>query len=133
MKFKKKLGIDIGASGIKGAPVNTKKGKLIKSRKRIITPEPSSPEAVSDAIEKIIIHFKWKGPAGGNINTILFYIITFPDHPGYFPEKVPSKGVRLMIERPRVISSAYSSSSPKETPLARVVILISRSLNFRNR
>lgn len=38
------LGIDIGGSGIKGAPVNLKKGVLTTERLRIPTPNPSSPE-----------------------------------------------------------------------------------------
>jgi predicted NBD/HSP70 family sugar kinase len=44
MKFTKVLGIDIGGSGIKGAPVNTKDGVLLESRYRIATPDPSLPE-----------------------------------------------------------------------------------------
>lgn len=64
MKLKKILGIDIGGSGVKGAVVNTKKGKLITERYRIPTPEPATPEAVADVIRKITKHFKWKGPVG---------------------------------------------------------------------
>jgi polyphosphate glucokinase len=64
MKLKKILGIDIGGSGVKGAVVNTKKGKLITERYRIPTPQPATPEAVADVIRKITKHFKWKGPVG---------------------------------------------------------------------
>jgi polyphosphate glucokinase len=64
MKFKKILGIDIGGSGIKGAPVNTKTGNLIKARHRILTPEPATPEAVAVVIKELANHFKWKGPIG---------------------------------------------------------------------
>jgi polyphosphate glucokinase len=64
MKRKKILGIDIGGSGVKGAIVNTKKGKLITERFRIPTPSPATPEAVADVINKIVQHFKWKGPIG---------------------------------------------------------------------
>jgi polyphosphate glucokinase len=64
MKLKKILGIDIGGSGIKGAIVHTKKGKLISKRHRIPTPQPSTPQSVAEVIKEIVDHFKWKGPVG---------------------------------------------------------------------
>ncbi len=65
----KALGIDIGGSGIKGAPVDTTTGKLTVERERIPTPTPSDPDAVADVILKLTAHFsKITGPVG----------ITFP-------------------------------------------------------
>jgi len=64
MNKKEILGIDIGGSGIKGAPVNTKNGKLLEERHRIPTPQPSSPENVAKTIKELVKHFKWKGPIG---------------------------------------------------------------------
>jgi polyphosphate glucokinase len=64
MNFKEVLGIDIGGSGIKGAPVDTKSGKLLDERHRIPTPEPSSPKQVAKAIKELVKHFKWEGPVG---------------------------------------------------------------------
>jgi len=64
MKYRNILGIDFGGSGIKGAPVDTKTGMLLKERHRIPTPSPASPEDVTDIIYKIVKHFKWKGPVG---------------------------------------------------------------------
>jgi polyphosphate glucokinase len=64
MKFRNVLGIDFGGSGIKGAPVDTKKGKLLDKRYRIPTPSPASPAAVADVINEIVTYFKWKGPVG---------------------------------------------------------------------
>lgn len=64
MKFKNILGIDFGGSGIKGAPVDTKTGKLLDERFRIPTPSPSTPEKVAGVIQEIVKHFKWKGPIG---------------------------------------------------------------------
>jgi polyphosphate glucokinase len=58
------LGIDIGGSGIKGAPVDVKKGKLAGERYRIPTPQPSKPEAVAKVVAEIAKHFEWKGPIG---------------------------------------------------------------------
>jgi polyphosphate glucokinase len=64
MKLKKILGIDIGGSGVKGAIVDTKKGKLLTKRYRIPTPQPATPEAVAEVIKQITDHFEWKGPIG---------------------------------------------------------------------
>jgi polyphosphate glucokinase len=64
MDPKKILGIDIGGSGIKGAPVDIKTGKLLEERYRIPTPEPSSPEAVAKTVKELVKHFKWKGIIG---------------------------------------------------------------------
>lgn len=64
MKLKKILGIDIGGSGVKGAIVNTKKGKLLTERYRIPTPHPATPEAVAEVIHNIAQHFDWEGPIG---------------------------------------------------------------------
>ena len=64
MKDKFVLGIDIGGSGIKGAIVNVKTGKMKTKRYRVPTPDPSTPDAVVNAINKIAEKFKWKGPIG---------------------------------------------------------------------
>jgi polyphosphate glucokinase len=62
------LGIDIGGTGIKGAPVNTDTGELLAERFRIPTPHPALPNAVADVVQKIATHFQHTGPVG----------ITFP-------------------------------------------------------
>lgn len=58
------LGIDIGGSGIKGAPVDTDTGELIQGRHRIPTPRPSEPEAVASVVKRIVDSFNWSGPVG---------------------------------------------------------------------
>jgi polyphosphate glucokinase len=58
------LGIDIGGSGIKGAPVNLETGKLASERHRIATPLPATPEAVAEVVAEIAQHFNWQGPIG---------------------------------------------------------------------
>lgn len=60
----KALGIDIGGSALKGAPVDTKTGELLADRLRIATPEPLSPAQMADAIAEMTKHFKWRGPVG---------------------------------------------------------------------
>lgn len=51
------LGIDIGGSGIKGAPVNLDSGGLAADRVRIDTPRPATPAAVADVVEQIAEKF----------------------------------------------------------------------------
>jgi polyphosphate glucokinase len=60
----KALGIDVGGSGIKGAVVDTRTGRLVSERFRVPTPEPSTPRAVGVAMARIIHHFEWHGPVG---------------------------------------------------------------------
>ena len=60
----KALGIDIGGSGIKGAVVDTTRGKLETERYRIKTPDPSTPGAMGRVVARIVSHFDWSGPIG---------------------------------------------------------------------
>ena len=62
------LGIDIGGTGIKGAPVNIETGTLAKERFRIETPHPAKPDDVASVVQQIAKHFHYSGPTG----------ITFP-------------------------------------------------------
>lgn len=65
------LGIDIGGSGIKGAPVNRKKGELLAPRHRIPTPQPSKPKAVAEVVGEIAKHFDWRGPIGAGFPAVI--------------------------------------------------------------
>lgn len=58
------LGIDIGGTGIKGAPVDTSTGTLLTSRQKIDTPRPATPQAVSEVVKKLVDSFGWSGPIG---------------------------------------------------------------------
>jgi polyphosphate glucokinase len=62
------LGIDIGGTGIKAAPVDLTTGKLAAERVKILTPRPAVPDAVVDVVQELVKGFSWTGPAG----------ITFP-------------------------------------------------------
>jgi polyphosphate glucokinase len=62
------LGIDIGGTGIKGAPVDVDTGKLLVPRQKIATPRPAKPDAVADVVKQLTTAFDWSGPVG----------ITFP-------------------------------------------------------
>lgn len=52
-----RLGIDIGGTGIKGAPVDLETGLFVGERNRIPTPEDSTPEAVAAVVAEIVESF----------------------------------------------------------------------------
>lgn len=58
------LGIDVGGSGIKAAPVDLTTGRRTRKRKRIPTPRPSIPESMYDVMEELVAAFDWTGPVG---------------------------------------------------------------------
>jgi len=62
------LGIDIGGSGIKAAPVDVATGKLLAYRQKILTPRPALPGSVAEVVKQLTMSFDWSGPVG----------ITFP-------------------------------------------------------
>jgi polyphosphate glucokinase len=58
------FGLDIGGSGIKGAPVNVESGELLGERVRVPTPEAATPDEVVAAAVEVISHSGWDGPVG---------------------------------------------------------------------
>jgi polyphosphate glucokinase len=58
------FGVDIGGSGIKGAPVDLDKGDLADERFKVLTPHPSTPDSVADGVRQVVEHFGWTGPVG---------------------------------------------------------------------
>ncbi|MDR2788690.1 MAG: ROK family protein [Candidatus Accumulibacter sp.] len=60
----KVLGIDVGATGIKSAIVETATGELLGERHRILTPRPATPEALAEALNELLRHHHWHGMAG---------------------------------------------------------------------
>ena len=65
------FGIDIGGSGIKGAPVDLATGEFTADRLRIRTPAPSTPEAVADVVKQVLDHFSWDGPYGCTLPAVV--------------------------------------------------------------
>jgi polyphosphate glucokinase len=62
------LGIDIGGSGIKAAPVDVDTGRLLADRQKFETPRPALPDALAGIVKELVATFSWSGPVG----------ITFP-------------------------------------------------------
>jgi polyphosphate glucokinase len=65
------LGIDIGGTGIKGAPVDTRSGQLLADRHRILTPHPATPDAVTDVVAELAKFFDWSGPTGATFPAVV--------------------------------------------------------------
>jgi polyphosphate glucokinase len=65
------MGVDIGGTGIKGAPVDVNSGELAGERFRVLTPKPATPKAVSDVVAEVVEHFDWKGPVGATFPAVV--------------------------------------------------------------
>lgn len=52
------FGVDIGGSGIKGAPVDLATGEFAAERVRIETPQPATPSAVAAAVAEVVDAFE---------------------------------------------------------------------------
>jgi polyphosphate glucokinase len=65
------LGIDIGGSALKGAPVDTDTGRLLAERYRIATPEPLTPAQMASAVAEMAKHFQWRGPVGVGFPSVI--------------------------------------------------------------
>ena len=58
------FGIDVGGSGIKGAPVDLDKGQFAAERVRLDTPDKSTPDNVIEVILEVLSDFEWRAPFG---------------------------------------------------------------------
>lgn len=58
------FGVDIGGSGIKGAPVDLDRGDLAQERFKVLTPHPATPDGVADGVRQVVENYGWTGPVG---------------------------------------------------------------------
>ena len=58
------LGIDIGGTGMKAAPVDVATGTLLDERKKIATPKPATPQACVEVVRELAESFGWTGVTG---------------------------------------------------------------------
>ncbi|AFU03845.1 polyphosphate--glucose phosphotransferase [Nocardia brasiliensis] len=65
------FGIDIGGSGVKGGAVDLATGELVHERIKIATPQPSTPQAVADAVAKLVAQADWDGPVGITLPSVV--------------------------------------------------------------
>ena len=64
-------GIDIGGTGIKGAIVDIGTGRLATPRTRILTPQPSTPDAVAEVVGRLVRDVGWSGPVGATFPAVI--------------------------------------------------------------
>ncbi len=58
------FGLDVGGSGIKGAPVDLETGELAGERIKINTPQPATPDAIVETAVEVVSQSGWDGPVG---------------------------------------------------------------------
>ena len=58
------VGVDIGGTGIKAAPVDIATGELAAERIRLPTPSPATPQAVAAAVDGVLKEIGMAGPVG---------------------------------------------------------------------
>jgi polyphosphate glucokinase len=91
------LGIDIGGSAVKGAPVDPRTGRLLAERRKIETPGKLTPARMAAAIAAIATHFKWRGPIGVGFPGVIHgpFIRTAAN---LHPQFVGTDGVKLFTK-----------------------------------
>lgn len=65
------LGVDIGGSAIKAAPVDTDAGALVAERYTLATPQPASPRDIARSLGEIQHHFNWIGAVGCGLPAVV--------------------------------------------------------------
>lgn len=65
------VGIDIGGTGIKGAPADIGRGALTADRVRIPTPHPATPDAVAEVVAEVVSKFDTAGVVGATFPAVI--------------------------------------------------------------
>ncbi len=65
------LGIDIGGTGIKGAPVETDTGELSAERYRELTPKGAKPGPMAEVVKHVAEHFDWHALIGSGFPAVI--------------------------------------------------------------
>jgi polyphosphate glucokinase len=65
------VGIDIGGTGIKAAPVDLDAGKLSAERVREPTPDPSTPQAIANVVARLVAGSGVEGPIGITLPSVV--------------------------------------------------------------
>ena len=65
------LGVDVGASGIKGAIIDIRDGSLQTERYKFETPKPATPEAIAGTFNKLVKYHDWNGVIGCGFPSII--------------------------------------------------------------
>ena len=71
MESKQVLGIDVGASGIKGGVVDITTGQMLTDRLKLETPKPATPDNIAEVINQLVKLHEWTGPIGCGFPAII--------------------------------------------------------------
>ena len=58
------LGVDIGGSSVKAAPVSIADGKFLSDPMLVETPADATPDMLAETIRELAVSFYWNGPVG---------------------------------------------------------------------
>jgi polyphosphate glucokinase len=65
------VGVDIGGTGIKGAPVDLQAGSFTRDRVRLLTPAPATPDAVAGVVAEVLAQIDTAGPVGLTLPAVI--------------------------------------------------------------
>jgi polyphosphate glucokinase len=65
------LGIDVGGTGIKGAPVDVERGILTADRYRLLTPQPADPAGVAAVVAEVVAKFAGESTVGATFPGVI--------------------------------------------------------------
>jgi polyphosphate glucokinase len=65
------LGVDVGASGVKGAIIDVKNGELQSERLRLPTPRPADPAHLAETFAELVGEVGWSGAIGCGFPAII--------------------------------------------------------------
>ena len=65
------IGVDVGGTGIKGAPVDLDAGAFTAERVRIPTPQPATPDAVAAVVKEIVTQLDAPGTIGLTLPSVV--------------------------------------------------------------
>jgi polyphosphate glucokinase len=65
------IGVDVGGTGIKGAPVDLDAGAMAAERIRIPTPQPATPAAVTEVVKEIVTKLDAPGAIGLTLPSVV--------------------------------------------------------------
>ena len=65
------VGIDVGGTGIKGAPVDLHAGSFAAERVRVLTPSPATPERVAEVVAQVLDRLGVPGPIGLTLPAVI--------------------------------------------------------------
>ncbi len=66
------IGVDVGGTGVKAARVDLSTGAA-DGRERIVTPQPSTPDAVAGTVREVVGRFDTDGPIGCTMPAVVMH------------------------------------------------------------